>query len=115
VADLAIDRKAENVVVVDLREHSSYADFLVIASGTSDRHVQGIAEHVHSEVGKAGTHPIGSEGLREGQWALVDFGSVVLHVFHEYSRQVYDLDGLWRTAPRLRLRTVEAAVVARRR
>jgi ribosome-associated protein len=109
VADLALDRKALNVIVIDLRQRSSYADFLVIASGTSDRHVQAIAENVEVELGKRGMQALGSEGLREGQWALVDFGSVVLHVFHEYTRQVYDLEQIWSDAPRLRLAELAGA------
>lgn len=101
MADLALERKALDVVVIDLRNRSAYADFLVIASGTSDRHVQAIVEHIDESLGKAGTKALGVEGLREGQWALADFGSVVVHVFHQYTRQVYDLEAMWRDAPRL--------------
>jgi ribosome-associated protein len=99
--DLAQDRKALDVVVLDVRGRTSYADFLVIASGTSDRHVQSIAELVDTTVSREGTRPIGSEGLREGQWALIDFGAVVVHIFHQFTREVYDLETLWRDAPRL--------------
>ncbi len=109
IAELATDRKALDVVVLDLRGHAAYADFLVIASGTSDRHVQAVAEHVSTELAKAGQRPIGSEGLRQGQWALVDFGAVVLHVFHQYSREVYDLEAMWRDVPRL---AVQGATVS---
>lgn len=103
IADLTLERKALNVVVLDVRGRSSYTDFLVIASGTSDRHVQGIAEIVEETLRQSAMRPIGHEGLREGQWALVDFGSVVLHVFHQFTRDVYDLEALWRDAPRLAL------------
>ena len=65
--------------------------------------MQAIAEHVDEELAKQNVHALGSEGLREGQWALVDFGNVVLHVFHQYTRQVYNLEDIWSTAPRLRL------------
>jgi ribosome-associated protein len=112
VADLALERKALDVVVIDLRTRSSYADFLVIASGTSDRHVQAIVEHIDESLAKSGTQAIGTEGLREGQWALADFGSVVVHVFHEYTRQVYDLEAIWRDAPRLSVANDQAAVPA---
>jgi ribosome-associated protein len=73
--------------------------------------VQSIAELVEQAISTDGPRAIGSEGLREGQWALVDFGSVVLHVFHQFSRQIYDLDGLWGRAPRLRLEPPKAAAV----
>jgi ribosome-associated protein len=100
LADALIDKKGLEVVILDLRGRSSYADFLVIASGTSDRHVQALAE---AAAQVRGARQVGVEGLHEGQWALVDFGSVVLHVFHQYSREVYDLEGMLRDAPRLRL------------
>lgn len=106
IADLAADKKALNIVVLDVRGRSSYADFLVIASGTSDRHVQSVAQHAADILSKEdGILPSGSEGLREGQWALVDFGSVVLHVFHQFTRDIYDLEDLWRDAPHLQLET----------
>lgn len=103
MADLALERKGVDLVVIDLRERSTYADFLVIASGTSDRHVRAVAEHVEDELGRRGLRSLGAEGLREGQWALVDLGGVVLHVFHEYTRGVYDLESMWHEAPRLRI------------
>ena len=102
IADSALERKALNVMVIDVRGRSSYADFLVIASGTSDRHVQAIAEFVSTHLKKE--HRVktrGAEGLREGQWALVDFGDVVLHVFHQFTREIYSLEELWDDAPRI--------------
>lgn len=88
-------------MVIDVRGRSSYTDFLVIASGTSDRHVQAIAEVVESHLNQTGVRSLGREGLREGQWALIDFGSVVLHVFHTFSREAYNLEDMWHDAPRL--------------
>lgn len=102
MADLAAERKALDIVVLDVRGKSSYADFLVICSGTSDRHVQSIAELVSDTLRKEDRiKPVGTEGLREGQWALVDLGDVVLHVFHQFTREVYALEDLWSDAPRL--------------
>lgn len=72
-----------------------------MASGTSDRHVQSISEHISTSLAKLGTKVQGIEGLREGQWALIDFGSIVVHVFHQYTRQVYDIEAMWEDAPRL--------------
>lgn len=102
-ADLALERKALDVLIIDVRGRSSYTDFLVIASGTSDRHVGAVAELVQEGLREQKTRPIGSEGLREGQWALLDFGSVVVHVFHPITRELYDLEELWREAPRVAL------------
>ena len=63
--------------------------------------MQSVAELIEKEMRDEKVHTIGREGLREGQWALVDFGSVVVHVFHQFTREVYDLESLWRDAPRL--------------
>lgn len=109
LADIALDKKAENVVVLDLRDRASYTDFLVIASGTSDRHVQAVAEHVEVEGKKLGETVLGSEGAREGQWALVDFGSVVVHVFHQFTRDLYQLEALWKDTRRVRAEVVSRA------
>ena len=100
IAELAVARKALDVTTLDIRERSSYADFLVIASGTSDRHVQAIAEMIEGTLNKEGVRSMGREGLREGQWALIDFGAVVLHVFHQFTRAEFAIESLWKTAPK---------------
>lgn len=100
IASGALDRKAEDVVVIDVRGRASYADFLVVASGNSDRHVQSIAQSVSGALSQHGHRVLGREGLREGQWALIDAGDVVLHVMHSFTRNEVDLDGLWREAPK---------------
>lgn len=100
-ADLAADGKAFGITILDLHEVSSVADYFVLASGTShiqvesvcDRIVEGIAERL-------GAKPISVEGLENAQWALLDYGSVVIHVFQESVREVYDLERLWSHAPR---------------
>lgn len=63
--------------------------------------MQSVAEYVAQSLSKEGERPLGTEGLRDGQWALIDCGGVVVHVFHEFTRRVYDLDTLWAKAPRL--------------
>lgn len=102
VVALTLDRKAQDVVTIDVRGRVSYTDFLVVATGTSDRHVQAIAESAAAELNKAGVRILGREGIREGQWALVDLGDVVLHVFHPFTREAIDMDTLWRDAPKHR-------------
>lgn len=95
-ADLALDKKAFNVRILDVRKISSLTDFLVLASGSSDRQVKAAAESVHLGLKKDyDTMPIGIEGLSEGRWVLIDYGDVMVHVFHEPVRLFYDLDGLW--------------------
>ncbi|HEY5677949.1 MAG TPA: ribosome silencing factor [Myxococcales bacterium] len=97
----ALEKKAEEVVVLDLRGVSGYTDFLVIGSGTSDRQLEAIAESVEKELVAQGHRVIGSEGQRGGRWVLLDFGDVVVHVFHVDERAHYDLEGLWADAPRI--------------
>ena len=95
-ADLALDKKAFNVRILDVRKISSLTDFLVLASGSSDRQVKAAAESVHLGLKKEhDTMPIGIEGINEGRWVLIDYGDVMVHVFHEPVRLFYDLDGLW--------------------
>lgn len=94
-----LDKKAFNVRILDVRKISSLTDFLVLASGSSDRQVKAAAESVHLGLKKEhDTMPIGIEGLNEGRWVLIDYGDVMVHVFHEPVRLFYDLDGLWRDA-----------------
>ena len=97
-AQLLVDRKASDVVLLDVRGMSSYADYFVIASGDSDRGVVATAEHVRETMKAAGHRTIGTEGFETGQWVLLDFGEVVVHVFFTEVRAFYDLDGLWADA-----------------
>jgi ribosome-associated protein len=100
-ARAALEKKAEEVVVLDLRGVSGYTDYLVIGSGTSDRQLEAITEGVEKELTAQGHRVIGSEGQRGGRWVLLDFGDVVVHVFNTEERAHYDLEGLWADAPRI--------------
>jgi ribosome-associated protein len=97
-AVLALDKKAEDVRILDIRRISSIADYLVLANGHSDKQTQAIAESVRIELKKFG-QVLDIEGLREGNWVILDYGDVILHVFKEEVRRYYDLDGLWSDAP----------------
>ena len=99
-AHLLVDRKATDVVLLDVRGMSSYADYFVIASGDSERGVVSTAEHVRETLKNAGHRTIGTEGFDTGHWVLLDFGEVVVHVFFTEVRAFYDLDGLWADAPK---------------
>lgn len=100
-AEAAVDKKAEEVVILDVRGLTSYADYFVVASGTSDRQVNAIADAVEEKMKKAGHRPIGTEGYRRGHWVLMDFGDVVAHIFYDEARAFYDIEGLWGDAPRI--------------
>ena len=112
-AAYVLDKKAFNVRILDVRKISSLADFLVIASGSSDRQVSASAESVQLGMKKEhDTMPIGIEGLNEGRWVLIDYGDVMVHIFHEPVRLFYDLDGLWSDAEEVAVKD-ETPVLAR--
>jgi ribosome-associated protein len=93
--------KALDMVVLDVRGLSSFADNFIICSGRSHRQVTAIAEFVQKELKSKGIHPLGIEGLREGHWVLMDYGDVIIHIFYEPIRTFYDLEGLWADAKRI--------------
>jgi ribosome-associated protein len=101
--DAALDKKALEPVLLEVTSQASYTDYILILSGNSDRHVQTIADSVVEAFARHRRQPIGSEGQREGQWALIDFGDLVVHVFYHPLRDFYDLEGLWCDAPRVEL------------
>lgn len=92
------DIKADELVVLDLHALTSFTDFFIICSGNSDRQVRSIADNVVEQMKKKKVPLIGIEGYDEGQWVLVDFGSVVIHVFHREMRSYYNLEKLWSDA-----------------
>lgn len=101
--DLARDRKARDLTVLDLRGLSGATDFFVIATGTSDIHVRGVAEYIIDELKKGDVRPDHVEGLRSGRWVLIDYIDFVVHVFHPAARDFYQLETLWGDAPALSL------------
>jgi ribosome-associated protein len=101
VAEAGLDKKASEVEIIDVTGKVDYADYLVLMTGNSDRHVASIAEAVDSGLAKRGFRAISVEGLPRGEWVLIDFVDVVVHVFQERLRALYDLDGLWMDARRL--------------
>src|SRR4029078_2919217 len=95
----ALDRKAYDLVVLDVGALTSIGDYFVICSGRSATQVQAIAEGVRDHLSKLGVEPLAVEGLERGQWVLIDYGDVVVHVFQVPIRGFYDLDRLWARAP----------------
>ncbi len=102
-AAAALDKRADDPVVLDVRGLSGVADYFLIVTGSSDRRVQTIAEAAIEAMKERGVRPLGVVGLREGRWVLVDYGEWVLHVFYEELRGFYDLEGLWFDAKRVEL------------
>ncbi len=104
VAEAGLDKKALEVVILDVRGKVDYADFVVVMSGRSDRQVSAICKGVENDLReKLGIRCLAVEGLPQAQWALLDFGDVVVHVFHEDVRGYYDLETLWMDAARVKV------------
>jgi ribosome-associated protein len=100
--EAALEKKALEPVLLDVQGQSSYTDYILVLSGRSDRHVQAVADAVVESLRRTrNARPLGIEGKRDGQWTLIDFGDVVVHVFYHPVREFYDLEGLWVDAPRV--------------
>ena len=90
--------KARDLIELDIRAIANFADTVIIASGTSTRHVKALADNVVEKLRDSGIRPIGVEGERDAEWILIDYGSVVVHVMLPTARTFYDLESLWRPA-----------------
>ena len=101
IAVAALDKKAVGLEILDVAGKVDYADFLVIMTGRSDRHAQALAQGIEEALKKQGVRPVALEGVSHGNWVLMDFGDVVVHVFQDESRRLYDIEGLWLDARRL--------------
>jgi ribosome-associated protein len=99
----ALDHKAYDLVVLETGDVSSIADYFVVCSGRSDTQVQAIAEGIDEQLGRRGERLLSIEGLPHAQWVLMDYGDVVVHIFHVPVREFYDLERLWVRAPHVEL------------
>ena len=97
-ARVALDAKAEDLVILDVKGISSFTDYFVIMNGRSTRHVQGLAETIEQEMRSKRVNASHAEGIQEGMWVLLDFDDVVVHIFYHEQRKFYDLEGLWHDA-----------------
>lgn len=102
-----LGKKARGVVVLDVDELTSIADVFIICSGTSNRQVSAIADHVQRFLRKRSIKPLSVEGKNEGLWVLMDYGDVIIHIFYEETRAFYDLEGLWSDARRITTDSME--------
>ena len=96
------DLKGQDITTIDVQGKTSVTDYMIIASGSSSRHVNSLAENVLEKAKEQGVRPLGSEGLDGGEWALLDLGDVVVHVMQVPTRQFYDLERLWQGAEQSR-------------
>ncbi len=99
----AIERKAIEPTVLDIGKVSTFTEQFIICHGTNSRQVQAIADAIQTELKTVGRRPLSVEGLQHAEWVLVDYGDFVVHVFIKEKRYYYDLERLWRTAPKLPL------------
>ena len=97
----ALEKKAFDLVLLDVQNISSFTEYFLICSGRSDRQVQAIARSIEEDLKKMGIYSLGMEGFEEGKWILMDYDDVVVHVFFDPVRRFYDLEGLWLDAPRV--------------
>ncbi len=101
--DLAVkaleDIKGQQIVTLDIRKQSSFADYMVVVTGTSNRHVKSMAEEVNLRCKAAGANVLGMEGQLQSEWILLDMGDVIVHVMQAATRKLYDLESLWSLKP----------------
>jgi ribosome-associated protein len=98
--EAALDKKAQDAVVIELGEICSFTDYFLICTGTSTRHNQTIAEHIEETLKRQGVRPLHIEGHTEGEWILLDYVDFVVHIFSARAREFYDLERLWRAGKR---------------
>ncbi|PLX45181.1 MAG: ribosome silencing factor [Deltaproteobacteria bacterium] len=102
-AKVAVDKRGTDLLLLDVGGLTSYTDYFLLVSATSDRRVKTIAESIRQAMKDRGVTALGVEGLREGRWALLDFGPWIVHVFYEEVRGNFDLEGLWSDASRVEI------------
>ena len=95
VCEILDKNKAEDIVMIDLMGKTEVADYYVVASGRSMTHTRALIDHVEEEMDKIGIAPVRREGVREGRWAVLDYGDVIVHIFNDETRLFYHLEKLW--------------------
>lgn len=98
IVDALEEVKGKDIVQIDVREHTSVTDYMIIASGTSNRQVNALSDNVMEKAKAAGYKPLGIEGKESGEWVLVDLNDVVVHIMQPATREFYDLERLWQSA-----------------
>jgi len=103
-AKIAINKKAKDTVILELKDLSIITDYFIICSGENPAQIKAIAEAIEEDFSKKRISPIGIEGLEFARWVLMDYGDVIIHIFREDIRAFYDLEKLWIDAPRIPIR-----------
>jgi ribosome-associated protein len=101
--EIALDKKAKDTVILELKDLSTIADYFVICSGDNPAQIRAIAEAIQESFSKDSILPLGKEGLNSARWVLIDYGDIVINIFNEETRAYYDLEKLWIDAPRINL------------
>jgi len=98
------DKKGEEILPIDLRKKVDFADYFLLCSAHSTKHAQGLADYVTLELEKIGIMPLSVEGMEQGNWIVLDYGSIVVHIFYEPIRRLYNLEELWLDLPQRRVK-----------
>jgi ribosome-associated protein len=101
-AEVCDDKKAKQIVVLDVRKITSISDYFIVCSTSNERQARAIAEEMRMKLKEMGKREMGVEGMEDARWVLQDFGDIVLHIFHESQREFYDIEGLWADAKQVR-------------
>ena len=107
LAELANEKKGHDIVALDVGELVYYTDFFLIVTGRTEQHVRGLVKYIEGELAKLDVDPIGIEGQNHHRWVLMDYGDVIVQLFFEPLRDLYELEKLWADAPRVDLELVE--------
>lgn len=110
LAEAAYDKKAEDIVLLDMVKLSDFTDYFIICSADSARGVKTIVENIEIKCKELGTKVLGVEGLKESRWVLIDAGDIIVHVFHDPIRSEYDIESLWNEAPRVELPFIQEQI-----
>ena len=100
----ALKKKAYDLIVLDIKKLSSFADYFIICSATSNRQAQAIASSIELDLKKEKIYSLGIEGFKEGEWILLDYDEVIIHIFYQPLREFYELERLWVDAPRIEIK-----------
>ena len=101
-AEVCDDKKAKEILILDVRKITSISDYFIVCSTSNERQARAIAETMRMKLKEMGRREMGVEGMDDARWVLQDFGDIVLHVFHESQREFYDIEGLWADAKQVR-------------
>ena len=104
IIKLLEDKKGEEILPIDLRKKVDFADYFLLCSAHSTKHAQGLADYVTLELEKIGIIPLSVEGMEQGNWIVLDYGSIVVHIFYEPIRRLYNLEELWLDQPQRRVK-----------